>query len=169
MNLEEIIYLKFIPPIIILIIKAIFISFGIVAIGVILFILKKTDWLKYRYLQDTTEFLTFKAYGTQKNTKDWLKITKRLDSGLESEYKLAVIEADGMLDNVLKKMGYQGETLGDRLKQLTPETCSNIEDVWTAHKIRNDIVHDPDYRLSLEETRKALTMYEKAFQELEII
>jgi len=37
------------------------------------------------------------------------------------------------------------------------------------HKIRNNIIHDPTYKLSQEEVKKALAVYEKALIELDAL
>lgn len=65
-------------------------------------------------------------------------------------------------------MGYSGEAIGEKLKQLDSATLPNIEQVWKAHKIRNNIVHDPDYQLTLAEARKAIEVYEKVLRDLEV-
>jgi len=140
---------------------------GILLLGGIIFFLVKSSWLKYSILYDASEFLTFRPFGVRKIEKQWEKIRGRLDTGLESEYKLAVIEADNMTEDILKRMGYSGETLGERLKNLTAATLPNIEEIKAVHQVRNNIVHDPDYRLSLEETKNALEVYEKAFRDLQ--
>ncbi len=119
-------------------------------------------------MHDWAEFLTFRPFGAVKIEKGWLKIKARVDTGLESEYKLAVMEGDIMLDDILKKMGYHGETLGERLNSLTIATLPNIERIKEAHQTRNNIIHDPDYRLSLDETRKVLDVFEQAFRDLEV-
>ena len=140
---------------------------GIILIGGLIFFLVKSSWLKYSILYDAAEFLTFRPFGVKKIEKQWEKIRGRLDTGLESEYKLAVIEADNMTEDILKRMGYSGETLGERLKNLTAATLPNIEEIKAVHQVRNNIVHDPDYRLPLEETKNALEVYEKAFRDLQ--
>ena len=140
---------------------------GIILLGGIIFFIIKSSWLNYSILYDATEFLTFRPFGVKKIEKQWEKIRGRLDTGLESEYKLAVIEADNMTEDILKRMGYSGETLGERLKNLTVATLPNIEEIKAVHQVRNNIVHDPDYRLSLEETKNALEVYEKAFRDLQ--
>jgi hypothetical protein len=63
-------------------------------------------------------------------------------------------------------MGYVGETMGERMEKINVAVLPNIEDVWAAHKIRNNIVHDPDFRLSLDETKRAISIYEKALTDL---
>jgi hypothetical protein len=129
----------------------------------------RTHYLQWRYMQDFWEFLTFRPFGAKRITKLWNKILKRLDTGMESEYKLALIEADDMLDVSLKRMGYMGQTLEERLGKLTSATIANIDDIYQAHEIRNTIVHNPDYRLSLDEVRSTLDIYQKAFNSLQIL
>ena len=150
-----------------LILKILFIIVALILLGFIIFALAKTLWLKRMWIWDLVEFFSFRPYGVRKVVKAWAKITARLETGLESEYKLAVIEADSMLNDILKGMGFGGETLGERLERLTAATLPNLEQIWGAHKIRNNIVHDPDYRLTLDEARKVLGIYEQALRDLE--
>ncbi len=118
---------------------------------------------------DLQEFTTYHPYGVKKLYKQWQKIKMRLDTGLESEHKLAVIEADSILDDTLKKSGFAGETLGEMLEKLTEATVTNLSDVIGAHKIRNNVVHDPDYQMSLDEAHYAIQAYEKALTDLQAI
>ena len=99
----------------------------------------------------------------------WQKIQQRLETANEAEYKLAVIEADGMLNDILLRMGFRGETLGDRLKILTSAIIPNLNDVAQAHQTRNNVVHDPDYRLTLQEAQKTLEIYKATFTNLDLI
>src|SRR4030043_427964 len=147
--------------------KILFIVFGVFAIGFIIFALFKSSWLRVYVLYDAAEFFRYKPFGIKRMEKDWRKILIRLDTGLESEYKLTVIEADNTMNDVLKKMGYAGASLGESLDKLTPVTLPNIEELKEAHQIRNNIVHDPNYKLTLDETKKALAIYEKALRSLD--
>jgi Zn-dependent protease with chaperone function len=150
-----------------LITRAVFIIVSLFLIGLIIFTLFKTSWLKYIFFQDATEILTYRPFGVKKMEKDWRKIVARLDAGLEPEYKLAVIEADNMMNEILKRMGYGGASLGERLEKLTAATLPNIDEVKEVHKVRNNIVHDPNYKLSLEEAKRTLSVFEKALRDLE--
>ncbi len=152
-----------------LIVKIIFIIFSLFFFGFIIFALVKTLWLRRLIYWDLQEFFTFRPYGIRKIDKQWLKIKGRLDTGLEGEYKLAIIEADLLIDDILKKMGYGGETLGERLSKLTTVSLPNLETVKEAHKSRNNIVHDPDYRLPLDEARRTIEAYEKALTDLQAL
>ncbi len=166
--LEDLIYLKFITPGIFLFLKIIFIVISLFFLVVIFYSLRKSSWLKYRFLQDVVEILTYRPYGVKKMAKIWSKIKGRLELGAESEYKLAVIEADSMLNDVLERMGFKGEILGDRLKQVTTDILPNVEESREAHKIRNNIVYDPDYKLTLDQAKKVLKIYEQALQDLQV-
>ena len=148
--------------------KIIFISIGIILLAAIIILLSKASWLKYRMFEDWTEFFVYRPFGVKKTFKQWAKILKRLETENETEYKLAVIEADSLLDEILKKMGIEGEVLGEKLKQLKPGILPNFEEVRQAHKIRNNIVHDPDYRLNLAEAKKVISIYEQVFRDLEM-
>ncbi len=138
-------------------------------LGIIVFILLTSHYLQWLFIQDMWEFITYRPFGAKRITRRWRKILKRLETETESEYKLAVIEADDLLDSSLKRMGYAGQNLEERLDKLTSATLPNIEAVKKAHQTRNDIVHDPDYRLSLEEVKKTLDIYDQAFRSLQIL
>lgn len=150
-------------------VKIAFLAIALLFLAFIIFVLLRTHWLQWLFMQDFAEFLSFRPFGAKKITRVWNKILRRLETAVESEYKLAVIEADDMLNAALKRMGYAGQTLEERLGKLTLATLPNIEQVYQAHKTRNNIVHDPDYRLSSDEARKTLGIYEQAFRDLQIL
>src|SRR3989344_2939894 len=47
----------------------------------------------------------------------WRGVVMRLSHQDEAQWKLAVIEADNLFDHVLKLLGYEGESLGERLQK----------------------------------------------------
>ena len=151
------------------VLKILFIGVSLGLIAFIVLFLGRTHWLQFRVLQDLFEILTYKPFGTKKIMKQWMKIKEKLEGGLESEYKLAVIEADAVLDDILKKLGYNGETLGERLKQVNVDILPGIGQVLEAHQTRNNIVHDPDFRLSLDGVKKMISIYEKALTDLGVL
>lgn len=99
----------------------------------------------------------------------WKKICADLESGDTAKRKFAIIEADKVLDEILKLSGYSGEDMGERLKQVTTAQLINIDDIWTVHKIRNQIAHETDYDLSEEGARRAIAIYATAFRQLGLI
>jgi len=76
----------------------------------------------------------------------------------------AVVEADMMLDELLGKKGYSG-TMGEKLKKAGP-AFTNVNDVWSAHKLRNRLVHELNMKVSAGEAKTALNHFARAFKDL---
>lgn len=135
----------------------------------IVYLLNKNTWLKRLILEDLAEFFTWKAFGIKTEEKNWRKIKDRLLTGQEHEYKMAVIEADNILSDILHKMEYgSGSDIGT-LNSLPTLVFPNVEEVKWAHSLNESIAHDPDFRLSIEDARKAIDAYEKFFIDSEIL
>jgi hypothetical protein len=101
--------------------------------------------------------------------QQWSALVAHLDSPHESDWKVAVIEADKLVDDALARAGFSGETFGDRLSNIQPGTLLSLDGVWWAHKIRNRIAHEADYFLRYTEARQAVGYYEAALTELQLI
>jgi len=94
----------------------------------------------------------------------WEQLEKMPEQGLMGA-KLAVIEADKLLDTVLKSMFMPGETLGERLK-VAAYKYPRLNQVWSAHKLRNQLVHDSSFEITIWQARVALTEYRRALNTL---
>ena len=95
------------------------------------------------------------------------ELKDHLNSDNPNDWKLAIIEADIILDDMLKRQGYAGPTLGDRLKSISPSALSSIDDAWQAHKVRNQIAHaGADFVLTQKIARETIVQYERVFKEL---
>lgn len=101
--------------------------------------------------------------------KDWEKINDRIEKGDEASLKLAIIEADNMLEDVLKRMGMEGKDMGERLEQLNTQQFKSYNDVLEAHRLRNLIVHQKDIIITKEQAEKAAKAYEEGLKELEVL
>ncbi len=155
-------------PIFLFYAKVVCLSIGGIFLFFIILFLKRTRWLEFKVLENMVEVTTHRPYGVQKTFKQWSKITKRLEGGKETEYRMAIIEADSLLGDILRKMGYKGETLRSLLEQVDTKILPNLEDIWYAHELRNNIVHDSNYDLNLENAKKAMKIYEQAFRDLQL-
>lgn len=78
---------------------------------------------------------------------------------------LAVIDADKLLDEALKKRHFKGKTMGERLVSAQRSLKDN-DAVWYAHKVRNRLVHEPDIKLKKSEAQTALAGFKKGLQDL---
>jgi hypothetical protein len=106
----------------------------------------------------------------EKRNETWFDIRERLLSSNNSDWKLAIIEADIYLDRVLDDKGFHGDTTSDKLKQVTPDKLPSIQIAWEAHKIRNRIAHDgAAFVLTMPEARRLLSYFEIIFTDLGVI
>lgn len=83
-----------------------------------------------------------------------------------NDWKLAIIEADIVLDDILKERGYAGNSLGERLKGISLNQLASLNDAWEAHKIRNRIAHDgADFVLTKRVAQETIARYQRVFTE----
>ena len=78
---------------------------------------------------------------------------------------LAVIDADKLLDEALKKRHFKGKTMGERLVSAQ-RSLSDNDSAWYAHKLRNRLVHEPNIRLKKREAQSALSGFKQALRDL---
>lgn len=106
------------------------------------------------------------------NVRDaWGKIVARAAEGGSPEtLTLAIIEADKLLDDVLRALGYQGEHLAERLDQLERRRKTQAtQRLWQAHRIRNNLVHASGFNISPVQAKEVLAVYEGFFREIKAI
>lgn len=100
----------------------------------------------------------------------WQVIGKYYNSANQSDWKLAILEADIMLYEVLNKSGFQGYSIGEILKFTDKSKLQTLDLAWSAHKVRNEIAHQGlDYVLTRQKVEDAIGNYEKVFEELNFI
>lgn len=77
----------------------------------------------------------------------------------------AIIDADKLLDEALKRRRFGGKSMGERLTKAQ-RLLSNNEAVWYGHKLRNKLESDPDLRLKENEVKQALVGIRQALKDL---
>jgi hypothetical protein len=95
----------------------------------------------------------------------WMAIEKQLKREDSSSCQLAILNADKLLDQALREKGVNGETMGERMK-TAKDTWSNANAVWSAHKLRNQIAHEPDVRVQYDEARRAVVAFKQALKDV---
>lgn len=100
----------------------------------------------------------------------WQKVLEHVNSPNPSDWKLAILEADIMLGDMLDKMSYHGATIGDKLKSVEPSDFTTLQEAWEAHKIRNSIAHEgTDYEVNKPEAERVIKLFKKVFEEFKYI
>lgn len=77
----------------------------------------------------------------------------------------AVIAADKLLDEVLKKRKFTGKSMGERLTKAQ-RLLSNNEAVWFGHKLRTKLEGDPKPKLKEADVKQALVGIRQALKDL---
>lgn len=95
----------------------------------------------------------------------WLSIEQQLQKDQVASYHLSVLNADKLLDQALRDKGVKGNTIAERLK-ISAQILTRRNDVWSAHKLRNRIAHEPDVTVTYEAARTALAGFKQALKDI---
>lgn len=95
--------------------------------------------------------------------KSWVSILEKAKNPHTQE--LAIINGDKLLDLALKKSGFKGETMGERLISAKNK-LTNRNAVWEAHKLRNRLVHEENVHLDRQKIERTLKGFEVALKDL---
>jgi hypothetical protein len=105
-----------------------------------------------------------------KNQERWNHIKNLFHSHNPSDWKLAIIDADSLLDEVFTQYGFSGKTFGDKLKSATKETFPLLDEAWYVHKMRNNLAHKgSQFYLSERDSYQIFKIYENIFYSLGVI
>ncbi len=100
-----------------------------------------------------------------KFSERWLKIMQLVNTDSQNDWVRSIMEADILLDELLEKNGYTGDSVGEKLKRVEKGDMMNLDLAWSAHLIRNKIAHEPNFVLSQYEAKRAIESYRKVFDE----
>lgn len=93
----------------------------------------------------------------------WREMQKLLAS--KETWSEAIIKADKLLDDVLKKKRFGGKSMGERLTKAQ-RVLSDNEGVWFGHKLRSKLESDPKTKLKESEVKQALVGIRQALKDL---
>lgn len=100
----------------------------------------------------------------------WQKVLKLINSENASDWKVAILEADIMLGEMLDSMGYRGDSIGEQLKQIEKADFTSLNSAWEAHKIRNSIAHEgDDFLITHREASRVIRLFEEVFLEFRYV
>lgn len=127
---------------------------AVVIVGILIFIAILLTQKK-GYTFDMMEYQT-----------DFLAIENSLSKENPASYNMSVVEADKLLDKALCEMGIPGKTMGDRLRNVGNSKFTQLNSVWHAHKLRNQIAHEAGFRLDYVQAKRAIAAFKQALKDL---
>jgi len=134
--------------------------------GIIYFAIE-TGWLALR-TEHFRDIILQSNISKKRAQESWRRIEEYFYRGGESDLKIAILEADKLLNDALREAGMMGIQLGDRLKKADIGQIPNLNELWQAHKLRNQIAHEPNFRLKRDLAERALDIYKTALTNLGI-
>ncbi|RJQ13836.1 hypothetical protein C4553_02205 [Candidatus Parcubacteria bacterium] len=101
--------------------------------------------------------------------KGWDEIEKLVQFKREADYKQAVVKADALLEDVIKRMGLPNLEVALNQNKLTENHLTNINDIKLAHNVKSKITSSPNFHLTQEEAKNWVEVYRTAFVEWGIL
>jgi hypothetical protein len=96
----------------------------------------------------------------QKRWQELQKLCRAKDT-----WPLAIINADKLLDEALKKRRFKGKAMGERLV-AAQRIINDNDSAWFGHKLRNRLVHEDNVKLKEKEVKQALLGFRQALKDL---
>lgn len=87
---------------------------------------------------------------------DWERVLDRLETKSELNYKLALIDADKIFIQILKKYG----------KEFSSEAISNFDKIMEARQVLEKMLNNPKAVLTKERAKELISVYGKALKEM---
>lgn len=118
-------------------------------------------WLGKRIIRK----MQFGDQARQRVLRAWAEVETYVASGDDVHLRMAVIQADAVLDMALQAKSFSGRTLNDRLN-FAIHKYRNLKKVRWAHGLRNTLAHEPLKPLSRRDGIGAIGSFRSALKEL---
>ena len=119
--------------------------------------------------EEDLKYATFKSEDEAEALTEhhrWKHVRELIESASPNDWRQAIIEADIILDDMLVRLGYVGDSIGDKLKTVNPAQFRTVQEAWEAHKVRNDIAHmGSSFALTDHLAYRTILQYENVFKE----
>lgn len=101
-----------------------------------------------------------------KESASWNIVEECLKEKTASGYKMAMIEAEKILQDAIKKAGYPGKTNDERIA-TSSKNFSNIRKLKKAREIHKTVLNELDYSLNSLEVEESAKSYHQALADIE--
>lgn len=150
-----------------LVLKLFILSLCLLCIAGIIYLYKKLVFLR----TNEQKLLYPEIHVTAANVNPhWERILNHTESLNENDWRLAIIEADIMLGELVDVLGVHGDTMAEKLKAVEKSDFTTIDQAWEGHKIRNQIAHQGSaFAMNQREAKRVIDLYRQVFEEFKMI
>lgn len=139
-----------------------------VLLWLIIFTILQTGYINRR-VENFMDWAGVGNVGRRRQLRAWQKILERVKTKETASWKIAVLEADKIFDDILKASGYLGKTADERIQQVKPEALASIEKAKEAHRVARRIAQEPDFAITYPQIIDVLKVYKQVFLELNLL
>lgn len=138
---------------------------GIIYCAMRILQIRRAEWANFRKAAHTVI-----AEDVPRTHMRWSRILEHAQSDDEHKWRLAILECDIMLNELLDLQGYKGETIAEKMKQVPRSQFNSIDDAWEAHKVRNKVAHEGvEYHIDERTKNHVINLYQRIFKEFGFI
>ncbi len=106
------------------------------------------------------------VFNTDQFGKLWKEIQDKSVTSPPHSFTLAIVAADNLVGDALDKMGLVGDSIADKLGKLNPQELKTLNNLWRAHRVRNDLVHTTGFEIRQSEAKEILNVYQSFLKEI---
>lgn len=131
--------------------------------GIIRSWLGKTEVSEDQARKLTEYFYLKKESAPQGNPalEKWKNIVTLFQSQDPTAIRMALIDADILLEKMITDMGYLEDSFGEKLKHMQSDNVPWVQAAWEVHLLRNKLAHEGShYLLTDREAYRAFKIYE---------
>ncbi|HEX5797136.1 MAG TPA: hypothetical protein VFX86_01960 [Candidatus Saccharimonadales bacterium] len=127
----------------------------VAAVGGLLLAIVVTGFIFYR--------LSHKRVRPKKFRERWRNLQRKLPN--RESWLEALVEADNLLDDAMKKKNIKGATMGERLVNAQKD-FKDKDEVWYGHKLCKRHQENPNLKLKKDDVKRALVALRQALKDL---
>lgn len=120
-------------------------------------------------IRDTLKGAQMPLASKKKLKQRWDNIENRLKANNDQQNKIAILEADKLVDEILFNIGFKDGNMKEKLENITPLQLEERDSLIEAHEIRNKIIQDDKFYLDKDETIRVMNIYREFLDNQEII
>jgi hypothetical protein len=142
----------------------------LLAVGIVYCVLRIIQIRRIEHANFHKHAHTVEAEDVPRTRLRWNRVTEHASSTDQHHWRLAILEADIMLNELLDLQGYKGETMAEKMKQVVRGDFNSIDDAWEAHKVRNRVAHESsEHPITEREKNHVIGLYARVFHEFDFI
>lgn len=100
------------------------------------------------------------------SNRQWRKVERLLGEPYQASWKLAVLQAEEIVERTLKQIGFQGDDFSQQIQGLQKQGYRRLDILRDLHQRRDKILNDKNFSLSLAQAKETVAIYKAFWKEV---